>query len=253
MKSPIFSTIPNDRGKTQMTKERVLLVEDARDMQLIVQAALADLCDLTCVSTIEDARNALEGPAFSLLILDVNLPDGDGFDFCAAVRSSDTHQALPIMFLTGEGSVDQRVLGFSMGADDYVTKPLEPNEFTARVKSKLKRQQSQQAVLSAPPLRVDLGIQRAYTMASGAEEALSLTPIEFKLLVKFVQRQNVILSREELMVTVWGPGVHISAHTVDTHISSLRKKMGDCGRQLKAVVKRGYCFSSKTKLERNVA
>src|SRR3569623_405673 len=96
-------------------------------MQLIVKAAIGEICDLICVKTLKDAAQTLRGGGFALVLLDVVLPDGDGFTFCKTLRSSPGTIELPIVFLTDEGESSPRVLGFHLGADDYIPKPLEPN------------------------------------------------------------------------------------------------------------------------------
>lgn len=232
-----------------MGTDRILLVEDALSMQLVVQAAVGSLCALTCVTSIADAERELASGPYALLLLDVELPDGNGFEFCKKIRDQNKFQNLPIIFLTWKAEVDQRVLGFSLGADDYIVKPIEPKEFAARIESKLKRrpQGPLQTTFRKSDFRVDLTSHRIFLVqASGGETELNLTPIEFKLLVHFLRNEGVVISREELLVAVWGDSVHVSAHTIDTHISSLRKKISSTGHHLKAVVKKGYCFSIQT-------
>lgn len=152
---------------------------------------------------------------------------------------------LPIIFLTGHGEIEDKVLGFQLGADDYVTKPIEPTEFTARVLGKLRRQKSTQTVIKQGGYRVDLSKQKAFSAdGNGQEVELNLTPIEFKLLTHFLQNEKKIFSRQDLLQLFWGNTVHVSGHTVDTHISSLRKKMGPAGILLHSVFKKGYCFGA---------
>ncbi len=230
-----------------MLKEKVLLVEDARDMQMIVMATIGNDCALTCTGSLDEARNALQEEVFSLILLDVGLPDGSGFDFCLALRAQGKFKAVPIIFLTGEDGITQRVRGFDYGADDYIVKPFEPNEFKARVFSKLKRktEAAEQSSFSSGKFSVDWSTQKATKInKDGSKAELALTPIEFKLLVQFLRNENKIFSREELLVAVWGSAVHVSGHTVDTHISSLRKKVGEYSVFFKAVVKKGYRYST---------
>lgn len=226
-----------------MNSQKILLVEDERPMQLIVQAALNQKCNLICVSTLAEAKEALGAGGFALILLDVMLPDGDGFEFCEDLRRDPRFASIPIIFLTAETRVDRKVFGFSLGADDYITKPIEPTEFTARVSAKLKRQKLSQTSLTHAGLRVDLNLQKAFIRSQNSEKEVGLTPIEFKLLAHFMKNEGHILAREELMTAVWGRGVHVSAHTLDTHISSLRKKLVDYGSAIKAVVRKGYCFT----------
>lgn len=228
-----------------MARPKVLLVEDMPDMQLIVSKAIGEACDLTTAGTLAEAERALTGREYALLILDVRLPDGNGFEFCRQIRGGGNHRFVPIIFLTGEAEVDARVQGFELGADDYVVKPIEPREFRARVESKLRRGQiaHTETSFNKGSFRVDWPLQRAFLRQTTGEAALALTPIEFKLLVQFLRHEDRVFTREELLEAVWGVSVHVSGHTVDTHISSLRKKIGEHGRHIKTVVKRGYCYS----------
>lgn len=226
-------------------KVKILLVEDQILIQKVVEASVSDFCDLMWVTSVAQAEQELIHNPYSLIILDVLLPDGSGFEFCRKIRAQDQFKEVPIIFLTGQGEVDHRVHGFALGADDYVVKPFEPKEFRARIEVRLKKIESgMQTSLIRHNFRLDLMGQKAFmTPGDGAELNLNLTPIEFKLLAHFMKHEGQTFSREDLMNTVWGKGVHVSAHTVDTHISSLRKKMGDCGVYLKAIMKRGYCLS----------
>ncbi|MBL7544386.1 MAG: response regulator transcription factor [Bdellovibrionaceae bacterium] len=231
-----------------MDGHRILLVEDSPGIHIMVQSAIEDIGALTCVTTVAGAEQELSHGLYTLLILDIDLPDGDGFDFCKKIRSRDRFQNLPIIFFTGKADIDQLVMGFSLGADDYIVKPIEPKEFKARVESKLKRH------LQSVPLTtfrksdfvIDLAAHRISVAFGNTETELKLTPIEFKLLVHFLRNEGVVISRDELLMAIWGDSVHVSAHTIDTHIYSLRKKIAFTGHHLKAVTKKGYCFSIKS-------
>lgn len=230
-----------------MDKSKVLLVEDIPAMQMLVKSLIGQACLLTCADNLKQAEEALNNHQFSLVLLDVILPDGNGFEFCEMIRKQERFQGLPIIFLTSQNEIKDRVRGFNLGADDYVIKPFEPNEFVARVNAKLKR------IVSARPqtslyhrsFEIDLKSLRAFSLSSdGAKISLGLTPIEFKLLTHFINHEEKIVSRENLVKAAWGDAIHVTAHTVDTHISSLRKKLRCTHYDLKAVVKQGYCFQA---------
>lgn len=239
-----------------MARPKVLLVEDMPDMQLVVTKSIGEICELITAGSIAEAEKELVGQEYALLILDVRLPDGNGFELCRRIRASEEkmagdpewgqHRFVPIIFLTGEGEIDARVQGFELGADDYVVKPIEPREFKARVESKLRRGKIAHAETSFNKgcFRIDWPLQRAFLRQGTCEEPLSLTPIEFKLLVQFLRHENRVFKREELLEAVWGSSVHVSGHTVDTHISSLRKKIGEHGRYIRAIIKQSYTYST---------
>lgn len=224
-------------------QEKILLVEDALEIQFIVQTALKAHCRLDCAGTLAEGQNFLRQNSYSLILLDGHLPDGDGFEFCKNLREIDEYRDLPIIFLTGQSETARKVLGFSLGADDYITKPIDPAEFTARVMSKLTRAQASSTSFQKGDFHVDLKAQKVHLKENGQQQNLGLTPIELKILVHFFRNENKVFSREEILRQVWGEKVHVSGHTVDTHISSLRKKLGPAAAMIKAVVKNGYSFS----------
>ncbi|KYG65535.1 hypothetical protein AZI86_00195 [Bdellovibrio bacteriovorus] len=236
-------------------KKNVLLVEDARDIQLLVRTALGDLVHLKCVETVDQANKELHQSDYALMLLDVTLPDANGFDFCKRLRSEEEFAELPIFFLTGKDETASKVAGFNSGADDYVTKPFDPEELAARVMARLGRkgqgQNQSQEIFQVDGYRVDLVQHKIFQrQASGEDEYLPLTPLEFRLLSLFLRNEGKVFPRQELLRLFWGDDVYVSRNTVDTHISSLRKKMGADGTAIKSIFKKGYSFtrsSSSTK------
>ncbi|MNT20508.1 Phosphate regulon transcriptional regulatory protein PhoB [compost metagenome] len=181
-----------------------------------------------------------------MLLLDINLPDQSGFKFCAEIQTQQRYKSLPVIFLTGDGDLGSKLLGFELGAYDYITKPFEPAELKARVLGILRRgHMTTVKDVHVNGYRVDLRLQKVFERdTTGAEKALGLTPIEFKLLSHFLQNENKVYSRQQLLDLFWGDSVYVSKHTVDTHISSLRKKMGSSGSLLRSIFKQGYLFSN---------
>jgi len=230
-----------------MTKH-ILVIEDARDMQLMLRAILEDTYTLTFAESLDEAERFVKTGNYDLILLDVILPDGSGFGLCEKLKSSGDLKNVPVIFLTGETDVDQRVKGLQLGADDYVLKPFDEAELRARVQSQLRRAESQfqgQTAFKAGKFKIDTAIQKAIVSTPGQPERdLDLTRIEFKLLVHFLKNPGRVFSRADLLKQVWGADTHVSEHTVDTHISSLRKKIGISGGEIKAIVRQGYLFAS---------
>ncbi|MBX3022461.1 MAG: response regulator transcription factor [Bdellovibrionales bacterium] len=233
-----------------MTKH-LLVIEDARDMQLMLCAALEDSYTITFADNISDAERFMKSVNFDLILLDVVLPDGTGFELCERMKGSAGSKNIPVIFLTGQTEVDQRVRGLKLGADDYVLKPFAQEELVARIESHLRRGEAQartQTSFRVNGFRVDTETQKATAMMSdGSERDLDLTRIEFKLLVHFLRNLEKVFSRADLLRQVWGESTHVSEHTVDTHISSLRKKIGGSSGEIKAIVKQGYRFETAPK------
>jgi DNA-binding response OmpR family regulator len=202
---------------------RILIVEDDPD---IAQALEADL--RLEDYEVEVARDGVSAarlgrqPEFDLILLDVMLPGKDGFDVCRELRKSGVDT--PILLLTARASESEKVLGFQLGADDYVTKPFSPRELRARIRARLRdaRKSSQQQIFAFGDVEVDLN--RAEVRRAGS--ALDTTPLEFKLLVTFLRHRGRVLSRDQLIDLAWGTETFVTERAVDAHIVNLRRKIG---------------------------
>jgi len=205
---------------------RILLLED--------EQAIADTLLFVLrregfeVQHLQLAREALV--AFSaqppdLAILDVGVPDGNGFDVCRAIRKTSD---LPIVFLTARSEEIDRILGLELGADDYVSKPFSPREVCARVKAILRRSACHTAAateIAMPLLQLDEAVQR---IRCGGQW-LALTRYEYRLLATLLKRPQRIFSRAELMDLVWHDAPDTADRTVDAHIKLLRAKLREAG------------------------
>jgi DNA-binding response OmpR family regulator len=202
---------------------RILVVEDEPGIALGLEDDLR--MEGYEVETVADgiiaAQRAREGP-FDLILLDVMLPGKDGFEVCRELRRSGLRT--PIVMLTAKTQESEKVMGFELGADDYVTKPFGTRELRARIKALLRRA----AAGENEPERYQFGdievdFQRAELRRGG--QAVELTPIEFKLLAVFVRSRGRVLSREQLIDGAWGADTFTSARIADNHIANLRKKI----------------------------
>ena len=204
---------------------RLLLVEDEAPIADTVAYALREDGFLVqhCL-TAGDALRAAGKERFDLAILDVGLPDLGGFALCRELRREAD---LPVIFLTAHAAEAERVLGFDLGADDYVTKPFSPRELVARVRVVLRRLQ--------PPTARENGGAGGNPFAHDSQghriryrgHALDLTRYEYGLLAALLQRPGAVLSRAQLMDRVWGDALESGDRTVDTHIKTLRAKLRD--------------------------
>ena len=234
----------------EIQHETILVIEDAPDFQLMVKAALERHYRVTCASSLQQARVLLAQQEFQLLILDVNLPDGDGFKFCAEIRAHETTRSIPVVFLTGRAELEDKLKGFSLGADDYIVKPFDQQELRARVEAKLMRERERGAadgVFVKGAIRLEIPTQRAYVVESENKKSeVGLTPIEFKILYHLARNENKVVSREQLLTTVWGNGTHVFDRATDKHVSSLRHKLGPCASYIETVSRVGYRFIAKS-------
>ena len=211
---------------------QILIVDDEKPICDLIQMSLTRAgYRCTCVYDGLAAADILERNVFDLILLDVMLPNADGFELMEYIRPL----GIPVIFLTARGSVDDRVRGLRMGAEDYIVKPFEILELLARVDVVLRRYHKTEAVLEVGGLRIDTVAMQV--TRGGA--AIALTKKEYDLLLLFARNPGVALYRETIYERVWNEEFPYGSRTVDLHIQRLRKKAGweDC---LRAVNKVGY-------------
>jgi len=223
--------------------DRVLVVDDEPDLLELVRFHLTQAGFE--VETVRDGRQGLEAIRRrrpSLVVLDWMLPDLSGTEVCRQVRSDPALRDLPILLLTAKAEEVDRVVGFELGADDYVTKPFSPRELALRVQAILRRSSGEQApsdVLERGPISLDT--ERHRCTVGGAE--VTLTAKEFRLLEALMSRPGRVLSRQRLLDEVWGSDITVTERTIDTHLKRLREKLGPAGDQIETVRGVGYRFA----------
>lgn len=219
-----------------MAPNRILLVEDEPTIRIAVRDALRTQgheVDDT-VDGAEGLRRAKAG-GYDLLLLDVMLPGLDGLEVLKALRRGGDH--VPVILLTARGGEDDRVRGLALGADDYVAKPFRVAELLARVRAQLRRASGpEHELLHAGEITVDTSSRRV----SVDGEEVSLTPKEYDLLIALMRRAGLVIPRDELMRDVWQTEWMGATKTLDMHISTLRRKLGDAGSRISTV--RGVGF-----------
>jgi DNA-binding response OmpR family regulator len=199
-----------------------LVVEDEDSIASLVRSYLErDGFTVVRARTGGEALEELERRPVRVVVLDIGLPDMDGFDVCRSIR---THSRVPILMLTARDEEPDRVSGLELGADDYVTKPFSPRELLARVRAVLRRAETW---FDEPELAFgDVVVRRDAREATVAGETVELTSKEFDLLTMLLTQPNVVLTRELLLDRVWGLTFPGGTRTVDVHVASLRRKLG---------------------------
>jgi two-component system, OmpR family, catabolic regulation response regulator CreB len=200
---------------------KVLIVEDEPAIADTIQYALETEGFATVVAaTGQEALEMMEDDAIDLIILDIGLPDINGFELCKQIRQ---RSSLPIIFLTARNEEVDRVVGLEIGGDDYVVKPFSPRELTARVKAVLRRTQANNhEARSAPPVwTVDAAKRRIVYFG----QSLDLSRTEYELLHIFINRPGRVFTREQLMASIWQEPEASMDRTVDAHIKNLRAKL----------------------------
>jgi two-component system phosphate regulon response regulator PhoB len=227
--------------------ERVLIIDDEPDLARLLVFNLREAgFDVESVETGEGGLEAARRTRPLVIVLDLMLPDVSGTEVCRRLRADAALGDPAILMLTARSDEHDRVAGFEVGADDYVTKPYGVREVVARVRTLARRAiERRQARASAPGAGPGLSWRglavdtvRHEIRADG--EPLELRPMEFKLLSTFLERPGVVLSREQLLDEVWGVSADVTTRTVDTHIRRLRARLGAYGDAIETVHGFGY-------------
>ncbi|CAB4542398.1 unannotated protein [freshwater metagenome] len=218
---------------------QILVVEDSPTWQQLIQVALEDpRYVLTTVDTASAARDSVETHNPMLILLDIGLPDADGFELCKELRSqTDAY----ILILTAKNSEIDRVLGLSLGADDYVTKPFSARELSARVHALLRRTLDRPRTTTVRHLG-DLVLDTGAHLVTLNDEVVELTRTEFDLLDALSEQVGQAWTRRDLLQRIWGDSYFGSDNLVDTHIANLRKKIDAPGAPSRVNTVRGVGY-----------
>ena len=201
-----------------MTK--ILLVEDDGQIASYLGELLrAEGFDTQIAGSKKEASECLLIQAFDLVLLDVSLPDGNGFSICAEIKKE---YEIPVIFLTASGDEYSVVAGLDMGADDYIAKPFRPRELISRIRSVLRRCKKEQRILSCGDLRVNVSLA---TVTKGEKE-LFLSALEYRLLLLLLQNKGQILTRNQLLEEIWdASGEYVNDNTLSVYMKRLREKI----------------------------
>ena len=224
--------------------KKILVIEDEPDIRKTLEYNLErENFIVTSASSLSDAKEHLAKDNFSLLILDLMLPDGSGLDLCRELKSDLTNESPLILILTAKDDEVDRVVGFELGADDYVTKPFSIRELILRVKAILKRGINKPNTVEVERKFGDLTIDIESHEVFVNNENIILTALEFRLLNQLVDRRGRVQTRDQLLSDVWGYSSEVTTRTVDTHIKRLREKLGVMGKYVQTIRGVGYKFS----------
>ncbi|MBQ2383207.1 MAG: response regulator transcription factor [Oscillospiraceae bacterium] len=216
---------------------RILIAEDEPKLRSILCDFFISRGDTPVPAA--DGMEALElaqAQEFDGVLMDIMMPRLDGLSVCRALRKNSD---VPIIFLTALSDEDDKLLGYELGADDYVTKPFTMTVLYAKLKALIRR--SRGDVMTEDRLTAgELSVRLSSRQVEVAGREVELTPKEYSLLVCLMRNRNTVLSREQLLVKCWGYDYEGEARAVDTHIKRLREKLGDAAQMIRTVVKAGY-------------
>ncbi|HLE10799.1 MAG: hypothetical protein A2504_11640 [Bdellovibrionales bacterium RIFOXYD12_FULL_39_22] len=217
----------------------VTIVDDQPDILDLYEQMLGQHFRVTCICEPQKVSPFLKNNQTDLLILDVNMPVMDGFEVYRVVRVD--FPTLPIIFLTGMNSTEIAVKGLSMGADDFIIKPVSIEELIARVKNKIIKSKvayaNQETLIKLD--NFELNCNKQQVILDGRE--VSLTPIEFKIIHLFVSNRDKIFSRDFISDYIWND-TKVQMQNIDTHLSNVRKKLSPFSERIKTIKSRGYVF-----------
>jgi two-component system phosphate regulon response regulator PhoB len=228
-----------------MTRPRILMIEDERALTEVLSYNLEREGYETVVA--HDGQEGLRKAQTllpDLVILDLMLPVLNGLEVCRELRAGERTRTLPILMLTAKAEETDQVVGFSLGADDYVTKPFSPKVLVQRIRALLRRREGEAGesdIVEHGGVRIDRVRHRAYV----ANQELDLTPTEFRLLECLLRQPGRAFTRAQLMDAAIGEGAVVLERTIDVHIKTLRRKLGEASERIETVRGVGYRFAEK--------
>lgn len=222
--------------------KRIAIVEDEAELASLVEYNLTrNGFQSRILSGGKGTLGELEAWKPDLIVLDVMLPDTDGFDLCRQIRKTPGLTRIPVLFLTARSDEVDRVLGLELGGDDYITKPFSPRELVARVKAHLRREEPESTLKETifGPFRVDHAAHRLFIN----DRELELTQMEFRLLEFFITHPDRAYGRDQLLNEVWGEQRFVTPRTVDVHVRRLREQIEETAEDPKHLVTvRGFGY-----------
>lgn len=227
--------------------DHVLVVDDSPEVCVLVRAALSGItADLQFAASIEVAKQLLLETVFALFIFDLHLPDGDSLVLISFARSLVHYRDTPILILSSSSEPEAKVSALNLGADDYLCKPFNMLELRARVDRMFARVRSlrdDEMIMGPQGLKLDSTKNTIFTDL--APNGIPLSNTEFRLLATMVRRSGVHFSRQQLLDLVWGQSIAVNDRTIDTHIYTIRKKLGPLGALIRSVPGVGYCVQAE--------
>jgi two-component system phosphate regulon response regulator PhoB len=224
-------------------KEKILVVDDEKDiLELIDYNLTKNGYRVKTVTSGEEALDLIKENDYDLIILDLMLPGVDGFDLCKIIKADKQKESIPIIMVTAKAEEADKVAGLEIGADHYVTKPFSPRELLAIVKATLRRKPSKQeeekTIIERGELRIHVG--RHEVTLKG--KPIELTHLEFRILITLAKKPGWVMTRYQIVDATRGEGVTVTDRSVDVHIVSLRKKLGEENEFIETVRGVGYKF-----------
>ena len=226
--------------------QRFLIIEDDEDIFTLIESSLSQTADITWCRSHTQAIGSINKSNYDLVLIDLGLPDGDGFQLCNYINILKPNT--PVFIVSGRTSITVKALGFSLEIEDYIEKPFNPLELKIRIESRLKKikkitAKKKEVIIGL--IKIILDAQEVYINKDNQFVHIDLTGIEFKILCLFSKNINKVVSRNQILDEIWGKDIFVSSRVVDSHISKLKRKLSMAGRLISSVRGVGYKLNLK--------
>ncbi|OGQ36884.1 MAG: hypothetical protein A3F16_01125 [Deltaproteobacteria bacterium RIFCSPHIGHO2_12_FULL_43_9] len=223
-----------------MNAQTILIVDDDKELCLTMEKMLTPKFNVVTTTSGDGVRRIVSESRPDLVILDVMMPGLSGFQVCQQLRDDHDTQDLPIIFLSAKTGEADKIQGFQVGADDFITKPFSKGELVARIESKLRTSVEELKIIKAGGLTLNL---QSYEVLAG-DRQIPLTSKEFNILRYLILKRGQVVTRDQLLQSVWKDTV-VTDRTVDVHIQSLRKKLGTLSDNIHTIYGMGYRYVNR--------
>lgn len=234
--------------------KKILIIEDSKSCAFLAASAVSKFASCQTVDCLKKAREILAADnEWDLILLDIELLDGSGLDYCCELQSDPELCRISVIFVSSYAEVEKKIMAFSLGAQDYLVKPYNLAELQARVNRIINPVKNMTSFLSFGDLKLSVNQLYVITKDSEGEKKVELSPKEYLLLKFMITHPDRVLSRQYLLETVWGDDINVIDRTVDSHIYSLRQKLKGLSNYITSVRGMGYQFAKQQVQMKSVA
>jgi two-component system phosphate regulon response regulator PhoB len=220
-------------------RPKLLLIEDNRAYAERLKFELSDGFEVKSCSKGHEAQKIIETSVPDLLIVDINLSGESGFD---VVMKLNEIRTIPVIYLTSKSGLANRIAGFTLGAEDFIPKPVDFRELIVRINNVIRRHALSQATIERAGIKLDFVARKVFTSLNGQWEETVLSATEFNILSYFIRNPGRVLSRGQILDSIWQNNLNVNERTVDAHVFSIRKKLGKKSMVIESVFGLGYRF-----------
>lgn len=219
--------------------KRILLAEDNNNLrELITDYLSANEIEVDACENGDVAWEHFQTNQYDLVLLDIMMPGMDGFELCKKIRGQET---VPILFITAKVQEEDQLYGYAIGADDYIVKPFSLPVLLAKCKVIFSRQNKVEEYIQSGVIKLYPKQKRVLV----AEEPVALQALDYELLYYFMRHPGVVMSRDQILLRIWGYDYEGTDRAVDTHVKNLRKALGEYGRYIRTIIKAGYVWEAE--------